>query len=703
MVLGRIPSPDKEPAVVMVHPGIGNPTIEKPNAEKPDTNKPKTETPTTEKPKTETPPDTRKGAKPNVGKMKDNGGVPGNQSPEKAPSPVEPEKPAKKVSAEMTRLFLAEMHEMTQHCFSFQQGPFSVGGQAYPKSLLTHVPHPPPGGPAFVRYRVPRAKQVDFKAAIGVSDVAQRPASALVFQVFGDCRLLWTSKPIPDRGIRFEVAADVSGVNVIELRVSSSGAPWWAHAVWLDPRLELTGLDETAEVPEAFLCEMQQIDSRMGPWRFGKGDLGDATPAWISLGGKASPRGLGMHPPADGFSFAKYRISKTGKSFHAKVGLNDASVPGGSASPITFQLLGDTRQLWQSRALQKFGDSDACNVPIDEIDFLELRVLCGGRNQGAHAVWWEPRIEKVRPVEHEKKTEKADPSKAPVIDGVWQEGPEENQIQVAIAQNGEDFTAECIYQHPEHGKVRWELKGTISKDGKIIGRLHHTMPMTWKSQIRIGSISADGRTINGKATFDDGEHDFVWRRKTPLGQKFIPVNIKTVATVSSSQLLDPNHALLFPKWGNQTYHNVPFMLQDPEGGKTKNVICLFSPKNPFAAKLPKTVRLACNSRANSVHFLGAALWGLPWTKTRSASMSVVFEYADGEMETHPLYNGVHLTDWSLGPDVPGSKGIGVKQVRYFAVTPKRQNAMIAAIEFTKGPDETSPFVIGVTVETSEIP
>lgn len=100
------------------------------------------------------------------------------------------------------------------------------------------------------------------------------------------------------------------------------------------------------------------------------------------------------------------------------------------------------------------------------------------------------------------------------IDGVWQEGPAENRILVTIVQNGGRFTADCAYRHPEFGEIRWEMKGTVSFDGEIRGRLIHTRsPEKWTNQTRVGVLSVDGKLITGRANFDrGGGHDFVWRR-----------------------------------------------------------------------------------------------------------------------------------------------------------------------------------------------
>lgn len=99
------------------------------------------------------------------------------------------------------------------------------------------------------------------------------------------------------------------------------------------------------------------------------------------------------------------------------------------------------------------------------------------------------------------------------IAGAWREGPDENNIRLEIVQDGEKFTADCTYQHKEAGKVQWRITGTITKEGKITGRLVHTMPKTYKHQLRTATLSADGNTISGRAEFDGGGgHEFSWTR-----------------------------------------------------------------------------------------------------------------------------------------------------------------------------------------------
>jgi hypothetical protein len=75
-------------------------------------------------------------------------------------------------------------------------------------------------------------------------------------------------------------------------------------------------------------------------------------------------------------------------------------------------------------------------------------------------------------------------------------------------------------------------------------------------------------------------------------------------------------------------------------------------------------------------------------------------YADGKTEDHPLQNGIHLADYIRVVDVPESKlafRLRGQQIRYLKLTPARSEK-IERIEFAKGPDDTAPVVMAITVE-----
>ena len=75
-----------------------------------------------------------------------------------------------------------------------------------------------------------------FKSAVALNDTCE-PVSAVVFEVLGDDKSLWKSSPIGKARQLQECAVDVTGVDVLELRVTSQGSHWGLHAVWLEPRL----------------------------------------------------------------------------------------------------------------------------------------------------------------------------------------------------------------------------------------------------------------------------------------------------------------------------------------------------------------------------------------------------------------------------------------------------------------------------------
>jgi hypothetical protein len=120
--------------------------------------------------------------------------------------------------------------------------------------------------------------------------------------------------------------------------------------------------------------------------------------------------------------------------------------------------------------------------------------------------------------------------------------------------------------------------------------------------------------------------------------------------------------------------------------------------------MPKAVTVPCNAAAKAIHILGGISgWGFPLGDKGSVSMIVRLHYADGQTEDHPLRNGEQMADYIRRVDVPGSTfafNVRGQQVRYLSLTPKRM-AVIDHIELVKGPDDTAPVVIAITVETAE--
>ena len=191
--------------------------------------------------------------------------------------------------------------------------------------------------------------------------------------------------------------------------------------------------------------------------------------------------------------------------------------------------------------------------------------------------------------------------------------------------------------------------------------------------------------------------------------KYLPLPLEKAATVVSTRgmLSDENSSaerLVLPDWKPRTFDGVPFVLVDPQGDKTPNVVLLYSKNGKLAEKMPKIVSIPCNAPAKAIHLLsGVSGWGYSSGEKGTVSLIVRLHYADGKTEDHELKNGEHFANYAKRTDVPGSKfafDIDGKQMRYLTVTPERKEK-IETIEFVKGRDDTAPIVMAVTVEIGE--
>jgi putative heme-binding domain-containing protein len=190
--------------------------------------------------------------------------------------------------------------------------------------------------------------------------------------------------------------------------------------------------------------------------------------------------------------------------------------------------------------------------------------------------------------------------------------------------------------------------------------------------------------------------------------KYQPLDLTKSATVvtTHNMFFDTDseiERLVFPDWSPKTVEGVPFMLVDPKEGKVSNAVLLFGPQGDLPRRMPRSVDIPCHTSARAIHFLsGVSGWGYPYGRKGSVSMIVRLHYADGSIENHPLENGVHFADYIRVVDVPGSKlafRLGEKQIRYFSLAPKKKD-LIDRIELVKGPDQSAPVVMAVTIEVA---
>jgi uncharacterized protein len=191
--------------------------------------------------------------------------------------------------------------------------------------------------------------------------------------------------------------------------------------------------------------------------------------------------------------------------------------------------------------------------------------------------------------------------------------------------------------------------------------------------------------------------------------KYLPLPLGKAATVVSTRGMFygeevVGERLVFSDWTPKTFAGVPFHLVDPQGDRQPNAILLYGPQGNVPPKMPKSVSLLVNAPAKAIHMLsGVSGWGFPYSDKGSVTMIVRLRYEDGKTEDHALKNGVDFADYNQSADVPGSQRaftLQGKQLRYLVVRPGRPTK-ISQIELVKGPDDTAPVVMAVTVEAPD--
>jgi formylglycine-generating enzyme required for sulfatase activity len=140
-----------------------------------------------------------------------------------------------------------------------------------------------------------------------------------------------------------------------------------------------------------FLSTLQEKAVRAPPGYFRKDGTTVAHP--IVEDGAPRPHSLFMHPPANGLASVYYELDRPYAQFVARVGIPALGPEQQDPkAPVTFQIIGNGRMIWQSRPFTRRGDIEPCRIGLAGINQLELRVFCAGRNDYAWAVWLEPKL-----------------------------------------------------------------------------------------------------------------------------------------------------------------------------------------------------------------------------------------------------------------------------------------------------------------------
>lgn len=235
----------------------------------------------------------------------------------------------------------------------------SVAGQVYTNGMATHAPS---------ELYVALNGAVRFRAEVGTDDTSDQPDKKMVFQVIGDGRLLWQSRPMKkgDRAVFVDV--DVSTFDHLLLRVD----PWTDgsgsdHADWLNARFTTEGREKPHTVDSLKWANiwLSSMDTSFVMPR-------DAVRrSRLTVAGAAYAEGLGFAAPSE-----LCLLPGAATYFAGRAGVDDAS-----QGPAEFVIYGDGAVLWRSGVMQKGERSKPFGVNLSGVGLVRLAAEGGSGAQ----------------------------------------------------------------------------------------------------------------------------------------------------------------------------------------------------------------------------------------------------------------------------------------------------------------------------------
>lgn len=115
----------------------------------------------------------------------------------------------------------------------------------------------------------------------------------------------------------------------------------------------------------------------------------------IRVNGVDRESSLLAHPRRDGRSLVVYQLKHRFSTFQTQVGIADNPDGSGGRGLLTFVVRGDGRDLWRSKPMDWPGakrEIQECQVSVQDVEQLELEVLCAGKNHYAWVTWISPSL-----------------------------------------------------------------------------------------------------------------------------------------------------------------------------------------------------------------------------------------------------------------------------------------------------------------------
>ncbi len=283
-------------------------------------------------------------------------------------------KPVKPAALPAGQVYLADIKLLKVSARSPKQyeidGAFEVGGKSYPKCLFA----------APVKFQAVRfayslgGRYASFEAETANSGTAGKKLFS--FSAYGDGKKLYASYE-PGK-----VKLDVSGVNLLELKIYVANAPpAGARGVWVSPRLTRAET-KSSEPPALPAGQVYLADLKVGKVKTRSAKqygIGGA----LEVGGKSYPKCVHAAPRRFQTIVFHYDLSGRYASFEAQT----AALGTTGKSSHGFSVFGDGKKLYLS------SEPGKVKLDISGVRTLELKVYWPGSTQkGARGAWLSPRL-----------------------------------------------------------------------------------------------------------------------------------------------------------------------------------------------------------------------------------------------------------------------------------------------------------------------
>lgn len=240
--------------------------------------------------------------------------------------------------------------------------------------------------------------------------------SPITFRIYGDGKELWKSQPLVRLGDSQECDVPLPAVKELRLETQGSGATDYAWAYFANPRVMNLAADAATSPPPppalietgiVFLDDMAETRFELDYGKLGQHGKTTGDPKQVQrfrLNGVEQQHTLSVHPRISLPGYVDYDLGGRYNRFRATAALNVATAQDGltgvrrlgynglSRTPVYFRVVGDGKLLWESKPMQRLGESQECDLAIAGIKELHLEASAAREANFAWAFWANPRV-----------------------------------------------------------------------------------------------------------------------------------------------------------------------------------------------------------------------------------------------------------------------------------------------------------------------